>query len=199
MVNQLDYLLIMLILVGVAVGLRRGLIRTLISIVGIYFAVLVAGYAYAPIGEIVSNGLGRLGIALGIIPAHNLMYAVFVIAMLVLAEVLSLYTFEETRISSLRGLDNLLGGLVGVVYGALLVSLFLAPIQYGVAHGAGAWTSALLGSQLVPRLNRLFRDAVLDVVSILFVNGIPEIYANSVTRTLSNLPYHLLLRLYPAL
>jgi uncharacterized membrane protein required for colicin V production len=199
MVNQLDYLLISIILAGVAVGLRRGLIRILISSVGIYFAVVVAGYAYAPIGEILSNGLGRLSIDLGIVPAHNLVWGIFVIAMLVLAEVLSRYTFEETRIRSLRGLDYLLGGIAGVLYGALLASLFLVPSQYGVARGGGAWTTALFESKLVPTLNGLFRDTVLDVVSILFVNGIPEIYLNSITRTLSHLPHNLLPPLYLAL
>jgi uncharacterized membrane protein required for colicin V production len=199
MVNQLDYLLISIILAGVGVGLRRGLIRILISSVGIYFAVVVAGYAYAPIGEILSNGLGRLSIDLGIVPAHNLVWGIFVIAMLVLAEVLSRYTFEETRIRSLRGLDYLLGGIAGVFYGALLASLFLVPSQYGVARGGGAWTTALFESKLVPTLNGLFRDTVLDVVSILFVNGIPEIYLNSITRTLSHLPHNLLPHLYLAL
>jgi uncharacterized membrane protein required for colicin V production len=199
MVNQLDYLLISIILAGVAVGLRRGLIRILISSVGIYFAVVVAGYAYAPIGKILSNGLGRLSIDLGIVPAHNLVWGIFVIAMLVLAEVLSRYTFEETRIRSLRGLDYLLGGIAGVFYGALLASLFLVPSQYGVARGGGAWTTALFESKLVPTLNGLFRDTVLDVVSILFVNGIPEIYLNSITRSLSHLPHNLLPPLYLAL
>jgi uncharacterized membrane protein required for colicin V production len=199
MVNQLDYLLISIILAGVGVGLRRGLIRILISSVGIFFAVVVAGYAYAPIGKILSNGLGRLSIDLGIVPAHNLVWGIFVIAMLVLAEVLSRYTFEETRIRSLRGLDYLLGGIAGVFYGALLASLFLVPSQYGVARGGGAWTTALFESKLVPTLNGLFRDTVLDVVSILFVNGIPEIYLNSITRTLSHLPHNLLPHLYLAL
>lgn len=199
MVYQLDYLLISMILAGFAVGLRRGLIRVLISIVGIYFAVVVAGYAYAPIGEIVSNGLDRLSIALGIVPAHNLVWGIFVIAMMVLAEVLSLYTFEETRIRSLQSLDNLLGGIAGLFYGALLASLFLVPSQYGVARGGGAWTTALFESQLVPTFNQVFRDVVLDVVSILFVNGTPEIYLNSITRTLSHLPHNLLPPLYLAL
>jgi len=199
MVNQLDYLLISMILAGVAVGLRRGLIRILISIVGIYFAVVVAGYAYAPIGEILSRGLNRLSINLGVLPAHNLIWVMFVIAMMVLAEVLSRYTFEETRIHSLQVLDNLLGGIAGAFYGALLAALFLVPSQYGVARGGGTWTTALFESQLVPTLNRMFRDVVLDVVSILFVNGVPEIYLNSITRTLSHLPLDLFPPLYLAL
>ena len=44
--NELDYLLLIIVVVGAAIGLRRGLIRVLISTVGIYLAVIVAGYAY---------------------------------------------------------------------------------------------------------------------------------------------------------
>ena len=181
MVNQLDYLLISIIFAGVAVGLRRGLIRILISIVGIYFAVVVTGYAYAPIGEILSRGLNRLSINLGVVPAHNLVWGVFLIAMMVLAEVLSRYTFEETRIPSLRGLDNLLGGLVGVYYGALWASFFLVPAQYSVAQTGGSWTTAVVQSNLAPTLNQIFQGAVLDLVSIFFINGTPELYLNPIS------------------
>ena len=185
--NELDFLLLIIIVAGAVIGLRRGLIRVLISIVGIYLVVLVAGYAYKPIGDILSGGLDRLSIGFGKIPAHNLVYVVIVVGMTVAVELVSRAVFEETRLRSISSLDGLLGAVVGLFYGALLASLFLVPSQYGMAQSGGGWSTAINGSALVPTLNRVFRDTVLDVVSILFVNGTPELFLNSVSQRVSSL------------
>jgi uncharacterized membrane protein required for colicin V production len=189
-VNQLDYILIFIILLGIGTGLRRGFVRVLVSIVGIYFTVIVAGYAYKPIGDIVTNALGEIGFRISAVAAHNFVYIVVVIAMTVAEELISRMTFEETRIESLRGFDNLLGGLVGVFYGVLWASLFLVPSQYGVSRGGLAWRAAILQSTLAPQLNQLFQSAVLDIVSILFIKGTPELFLNSISQRVSILlPY----------
>ena len=187
MVNELDYILIFIILVGVGIGLRRGLVRVLISTVGIYFTVIVAGYAYEPMGDTLSGALSRLGINVSTTAAHNFSYLVVVIAMTVAVELVSRSTFEETHIRVLWRLDNLLGGIAGVFYGALWASLFLVPPQYGLAQTAGAWSTAVFQSELVPTLNRVFRDAVLDVVGIFFVGGTPELYLNPVSQRVAGL------------
>jgi uncharacterized membrane protein required for colicin V production len=177
-VNELDYLLIFIVLIGVAVGLRRSFIRVLISIVGMYVTVVVAGYAYQPMGNTLTGAMARVGIEVGSIEAHNFMFLAVVIAMTVAVEVVSRATFEETRIPSLRVVDNLLGGLVGVYYGALWASFFLVPAQYSVARTVGSWTTAIVQSNLAPTLNQVFQGAVLDIVGIFFIDGIPELYHN---------------------
>jgi uncharacterized membrane protein required for colicin V production len=181
MVNELDIILIFIVLLGVAIGLRRGLIRVLIGILGIYVTIVVVGYSYRAIGDTLSGGLGELGIRLSSVATRNIAYVVLIILMTVVVELSSRSSFKDTRIHSLVALDSLLGGLIGIFYGALWASLFLVPSQYSVALVGGVWSGALRGSTLVPILNRTFNVAVLDVVRILFINGVPPLYRNSVS------------------
>jgi uncharacterized membrane protein required for colicin V production len=186
-VNELDLILIFIVLVGVGIGLRRGLVRVLISTIGIYLTVIVTGYAYEPMGDTLSGSLGELGIKVGKVEAHNFCFLLVVVAMTVAVELISRSTFEETRIRTLWRLDNVLGGLAGVFYGALWASLFLVPVQYSVAETAGAWSRAVSGSTLVPTLNRVFVNGVLDLVSIFFLDGTPELYLNRISQRVTDL------------
>ena len=112
-------------------------------------------------------------------------------AMTVVVELLSRNTFVETRIQSMGVLDSVFGGLLGIIYGMLWASLFLVPSQYSVARAGDTWSTALYGSTLAPVLNNLFQHAVLDIVSIFFTDGIPELYRNRVTQRLSYLLFDL--------
>jgi hypothetical protein len=60
--------------------------------------------------------------------------------------------------------------------------LFLVPIQYSAAQTGGAWVTATRDSQLVPTMNSLFKRSVLDLVGFLFLDGVPLIYLNPVSR-----------------
>jgi uncharacterized membrane protein required for colicin V production len=169
--------------------LRRGVIRVLISIIGFHFTLLVIGYVYQYTGRALAGGLG-----LDRVQTDNFSYVVFLIFLTIVVEVTSRSLFEYTRILSLRGLDNLLGGLLGILYGALWASLFLVPIQYdaspvqyGVIRGTSVWREALSESTLVPILNQVFQTVVLNIVGILFIDGTPELYLNEVSRRVSYL------------
>jgi uncharacterized membrane protein required for colicin V production len=175
MMNELDLILLFVILVGLSVGLRRGLIRVLISIVGIYIAVAVAGYVYDPMGRVLADAFG-----LGSVMTFNFSYLVVLIVMTVVVEIVSRVTFEDTRLPRLGRVDNLLGGIVGIGYGALWASLLLIPFQF--SH---EWQTAIRGSALLPNLNEFFWTAVLSPLSILFefggncsycIDGIPKLY-----------------------
>jgi hypothetical protein len=152
-----------------------------------YFAVIIIGYLYRPIGDTSSGALAELGVDLEIVSAYNLSYVVTLIALTVAVELVSRATFEETRIRSLRGLDKLLGALAGVFYGALWASLFLVPGQYAVSQAGGPWTAAISDSSLVPTFNSLFNNAVLDVVSIFFAGDVPRLYRNTVSLRVSSI------------
>jgi uncharacterized membrane protein required for colicin V production len=172
--NELDFILLFVIVVGIAIGMRRGIIRVLISIIGLFFSVIVAGYAYDPMARTLTDGLG-----LGITMMANFSYLVVLAATTVAVEVASRSFFEGTRIVSIGALDNLLGGIAGILYGALWASLLLVPVQFGIASTGGVWTNAVRESTLVPILNDTFRTVVLDVGSFLFVDGIPRLYRPS--------------------
>jgi hypothetical protein len=131
--------------------------------------------------------LSELGIRVEIVSAYNLTYVITLVALTVAVELVSRATFEETRIHSLRGLDRLLGALAGVFYGALWASLFLVPSQYAVSQVGGPWTTALRDSRLVPVLNGVFNDVVLDVVTIFFAGDVPRLFRNSISVRVSSI------------
>ena len=153
----------------------------------IYATVLVAGYFYKPVGDTISGAFDRVGIDVGLTGSHNFSYLVAVVAMTVVVELVSRGTFEGTRLRSLKALDTPMGGIVGVLYGALWASLFLVPGQYTAARTGGAWVSAVNQATFVPTLNSVFRDVVLDVVGIFFLNGTPELFINAVFEQVSHL------------
>jgi uncharacterized membrane protein required for colicin V production len=179
--NELDFILIFIILIGVSFGARRGAVRILVSIFGIYITVIIAGYAYEPIGNTIARAFRRIGMGMSFTAAQNFAFVVLVIAMTVVVELVSRNTFEETRIKSIGVLDNVLGAVVGFLYGMLWASLFLVPAQYGVSRSGGAWGTALVDSALVPTLNSIFQHAVIDIVSIFFIGGVPRLYRNPVS------------------
>ena len=186
--HEMDAFLIAFLLVGAAIGLRRGVIRVLLSIVGIYFSLIVIGHGYRPISRALSGAF-----TLNRTLTDNFAYTLLLIAMTVLVEVVSRSTFEETKLRAIGGLDNLLGGLVGLLYGALWASLFLAPIQFDIyaTNEASPWTEAVFASELVPRLNNIFQTGVIDIVGIFFNNRIPYLFRNPVSDQLAQAFYHL--------
>jgi uncharacterized membrane protein required for colicin V production len=180
-VNELDFILIFIIALGVFIGARRGVVRILVGILGIYITVVVAGYLYEPIGNTIARAFLRINIDMGFTEMQNFTYIVVVIAMTVAVELVSRNTFEETRIESIGVLDNVLGAVAGFFYGGLWASLFLVPAQYAVSRGGGPWSAALAESTLVPTLNNFFQHIVIDVVSIFFINGVPRLYRNRIS------------------
>lgn len=169
--NALDLILLFVIVVCVAISFRRGLIRVLISILGMYVTVLVAGYLYDTIGWTLSDAFG-----LSLTSMHNFAYLLVVVVVTVVVEILSIAVFEDTRILSLRKLDNLLGGLVGIFYGVLWAAILLVMIKYGVGRTGGTWTDFVLTSTLLPDINNIFDTTVLNIVRPLFLGDFPIIY-----------------------
>jgi uncharacterized membrane protein required for colicin V production len=169
--NELDYIILSIVAVGVIIGLRRGFLRVVISIVGFLFIVTATGYAYAPIGRTISGAFN-----LGQTVMFNFAYVMMLVAMTVVVELVSRTVFEDTSLPALQGLDNLLGGIMGVLYGALWAALLLIPAEFAVVRLGGAWTEALQQSVLLPTLNQIFHTVILNIIRPLFVNGVPPIY-----------------------
>jgi uncharacterized membrane protein required for colicin V production len=181
-VNELDFILIFIILLCVFIGWRRRSVRVCISIVGFYATVIVIGYLYGPLSDIGRRAFNRLGLGdMGITQSEILTYIILLVVMTVIVELLSRNTFVETYILSIGILDPILGAVVGIFYGLFWASLFLVPSQFSVAQTGDTWTATLYGSTLVPILNDFFQTAVLDVVSIFFTRGVPELFRNKVS------------------
>lgn len=184
--NELDFLLIFIVLLCVFIGWRRRLVRVCISIVGLYATVIIIGYLYGPLSDTGRRAFNRLGLGMemGVTQSEILTYLILLVALTVIVELLSRNTFVETHILSIGMLDPILGAVVGIFYGMFWASLFLVPSQFSVAQSGDTWTATLYGSTLVPVMNDFFQRAVLDVVSIFFTRGVPELYRNRVSLSL---------------
>jgi len=180
--NELDFILLVIILGGAAIGLKRGVLRILFSIAGMYVSIAVIGYAYGPIGRTIAQAFGQ-----NLSGTYNFSYVILLIATTVAVELVSRATFEETHLRATPYLDRLLGAAVGLVYGAFWASLFLVPVQYGISQTGGSWAQAVYQSQLVPTLNNIFASAVLDIVGLFFGDGVPALFLNGVSARVSYL------------
>jgi membrane protein required for colicin V production len=128
--SWLDYAVLGVLVVSIAVGVIRGLVREVISILGWVIAFLAAGLFGGPLGDVMPQA----------IPTPELRvagaYVVVFIVSLVVAAMLGLVLSKAVHAVGLGGLDRTLGagfgatrGLLFVLAGALLAGLTSAPRQ----------------------------------------------------------------------
>lgn len=168
----LDMLILLGLVGGLALGLRRGLAKMLVSVVMLFLSTLFAALLYGPvIGIFVSGNTGSL-LTGGVI--------VFFGLLLVFYSVLE-YTVHRNypglRFRRLGRLDNLLGLIVGAVWSILAVSLLVLVIDYGsqLVGGPGSLlTEMIRQSRVTPLLRELFK-APLALIRIFFPAGVPNV------------------------
>ena len=138
----LDYTLIGVLLVSIAWGVWRGLVREAISLAGWVVAFLVANLLAAPLVELLPKSLPR--------PEWHLPLAFVVIFLLTLtlSTLVGLLLSKLVTKVGLGGLDRTLGGLFGLVRGwfialalALLAGLTTLPLH-------PTWKESLSGPTL---------------------------------------------------
>jgi len=117
--NWLDIIIIVCLIVPIFVGLKIGLIRAVLSLVGLIIGVVLASYFYQPFARV-----------LGFIPNENAANIVaFIIILLVVmvaaAIIVRLLKFIAS-VTMLSWVDHLGGGVFGFVMGAILWSALLA-------------------------------------------------------------------------
>ena len=112
--HWLDIVIIVMLVLPMVLGFRRGLIGTLAPLAGIILGIFLAGRFYAPIADWLSNWLHSPSQAR--IAAFALVFLLVIVATLLVSSLL-------TRLLSmlLLGWINRIGGLVlGLVIGALV-------------------------------------------------------------------------------
>ena len=141
--NGLDWFIIIFIGLGGLLGLYWGVIRQVLSIVGLVAGISIASRSYQAVGE-------RLA---GLFPtAPDLLNLLAFILVLTLVSLLVSAIASGLRIFVgllfLGWLDHLLGGLLGLIQSTLLVAALLAALAAFPAVGV---TELLAGSQLAAR------------------------------------------------
>jgi membrane protein required for colicin V production len=119
--NWLDIVLIVLLLIPTFIGLRKGLIKTILSLAGLIIGIVVAGNLYGP----VSNLFGFINneSVANILAFILILAVIFIIAML-LARLLK----GLANIIMVGWLDNIGGAVFGLLSGFLILGAILATI-----------------------------------------------------------------------
>jgi len=138
--NWLDIVLLILLAIPVFIGLRQGLIRAVLTLVGLIIGVVLAGYCYKPVSNI-----------FGFINKEKVAYILAFLLILVLVMVVAflLARLLKAIISAvmLGWVDNVGGAVLGFLSGFIFLSAILATIVK--FFGSELITSSFLGKVML--------------------------------------------------
>jgi membrane protein required for colicin V production len=137
--NWFDAVLIVVLLISTLLGVWRGLISMLLPLIGLILGIYVAGKYYGTVG--------------GWLPIDNpehaawAAYAIIVIAFLIIFSILAFFIRKFVHWTLLGWVDRLLGGILGLVSGALFIAAALAAcvkFDFGTSFIQGSGIAKLL-------------------------------------------------------
>lgn len=137
-----DYTLVGVLVVSIAWGLWRGLVREVVSLAGWVIAFLAANLLAGPVGERLPESMART--ELRVLAAF---VAVFIVS-LVVTTLAGLLLSKMVKAAGLGGLDRALGGLFGLARGALIVVALALLAGLTSLPQQDAWRASLCGPAL---------------------------------------------------
>jgi membrane protein required for colicin V production len=141
-VTWLDYAVFGVLLVSIAWGVWRGLVREVISILGWVIAFLAANLLAGPLAEVLPKA----------IPTPELrLAAAFVgvfVGSLIVTSLLGLLLSKAVHAVGLAAIDRVLGGMFGIVRGLLLVLAAALLAGLTALPREPAWHEAVIGAPL---------------------------------------------------
>lgn len=141
--NIIDYLIIAVLGVSTILGLYWGIIRQVLSLVGLVAGIVLAS-RYAPgVAEWLSSFVRDSRVA------YLLGFVAVLIAVSTLASLLASVLHRFVGLLFLGWADHLLGGILGAIQGALLATVLIAVLA---ANANEAVATALRASQYAARL-----------------------------------------------
>ena len=139
--NWLDIAILVILAIATFVGLRTGLIKAVLSLVGIIVGIILAGRFYTPLAEQLTF-ISQAGIA------KIVAFAIILIGVMVIAFVLARLLKWATSLVMLGWVDRLGGAVFGILLGALFCGALVA--AWSQFFGAGSSiTESILASALL--------------------------------------------------
>jgi len=142
-VNWLDYLLLALIGGSVLAGLIKGLARSLIGLVAAIAGFLCGLWFYGVVGSFFYEYLSSRRLA------HLVGFALIFVGIVLLGVVLAAVTGRLLRWAHLSWLDHLMGGVFGLLRGALVAAALIVAVM---AFAPKPPPRSVAGSRLAPYL-----------------------------------------------
>ena len=153
--QPLDFLMVVVWAGVVGWGLQTGLIRQLGMLLGIYVAVIAGGSFYRQGGQAIGMAFGR-----DLQQRWEMLaYVAIVVVIFTVTGLIIWRAYPLSRIGRKFGSDNLLGAMVGAVWGALLLITILTVLRFFIVtpwRGQEVAQQGILGqvqaSQVAPVL-----------------------------------------------
>jgi len=142
--NWLDIVILVAIALAAVAGLRIGIIRAALSLVGLVIGVVLAGHYYFPFSRLLS-------VVLQPNVAKVVAFAIILIGVMVVAVVLTMLLKRAASAVKLGWADHLGGAVFGLVVGAIFCGAMLA-IWVKFVGLAGAIAESTLAPILLDRL-----------------------------------------------
>lgn len=174
--NLFDLFLPFLLIGGILLCFRRAFLRTLVSIFTLLIALVVSALLYTPLLTWFSGTTGSGGT-----PSQNggsIVFTGLLILFFVLLEFAVNHNYPNMRIAWLKNWDHILGGVIGVFWTALAISLILLILHYGSLTVGASQVSGIANSIEQSKVANVFRDFFsipLSFIKLMFPNGLPEI------------------------
>ncbi|MBN1889721.1 MAG: CvpA family protein [Thermoflexales bacterium] len=131
-----DILVIVMLIVGVLLGIKRRVIRLLMSSVIVAFGFFATAGLYDKPGFFFNSFK-----VLGYSASYSLGFVFTAILVVFIFEILFRWAFKDTALPRLRIVDNILGAFAGILWGLLLAGLFMAPFKS--LHNSGPLSSVV--------------------------------------------------------
>lgn len=144
--HWIDWIILLVIVLSVAISLWRGFVREAISLAGWVAAFIVANLLVEPmaamLSELINNVTGRYVVA----------YAILFVATLMLAGLAGILARQLVRATGLSVLDRVLGTVFGFARGVILILVLVFVARQLLPPQDLQW---LQMSQLMPHLDML--------------------------------------------
>jgi membrane protein required for colicin V production len=117
--HWLDIIFLVLLFIPTFIGLRKGLIKAVLSLVGLIVGVVLAGHFYKPVSNI-------FGFISNESVAHILAFILILALVLVAAFLLARLLKSVVSITMMGWVDNVGGAVLGFLFGFIFLSAILA-------------------------------------------------------------------------
>ena len=119
--NWVDIVIIIYLVLSVITGFTQGLIRTLLSIIGLIVGILLASHFYKQLGNVLTFISNKDW-------ANIVAFIIILVVVMGIAALVAILLRSLIKAIMLGWVDRLGGAVVGLILGALSVSAFLAII-----------------------------------------------------------------------
>ena len=123
--NTFDFLIVLALVGGVALGFVRGLVRMALSLVVLYVAAALAMVFHPQLGRLINQMSG-----LPLAPAQALAFLLILAIVAILLNFLLRRTYRDTELPGLRQVDQLGGMVVGFLLTVVWIGLSLLVVAF---------------------------------------------------------------------